>query len=180
MNRTFKKGLQSLVGSSDNATCVIAVPQAVTQTSTSVRALLKQASEVRHPGALVLYAIPGGWELIENAIESVNAEHERLERGTEWYQKDHFEIWDPVLVLGERLDVGWVGATKGQRKVLRALLDGPVSMATLSEILPDQRERQVVLRDFPRGRVGTLETPPEAVRSYPKAKCPTCRCRVVV
>ncbi len=130
------------------ADCVIAVVEAAEYSSPEVERLLRSASELRHPGALVLWFVSGAWSVIENAVDSVNLEHERLARGVEWYRPEHYEIWDPVLIVGPHCEVAWAGATTSVRTVLGRLLDNPVPLppSEFTRLVQDERERANTIR----------------------------------
>src|SRR5205807_4667618 len=83
------------------------------------------------------------------AIESVNFEHERKKRGTESAKAQHFEVWDPVLVIGPQGQFGWVGANKSLKKVLHALLTsdhGVVGGEILKTLVPNAALRASTLK----------------------------------
>jgi orotate phosphoribosyltransferase len=116
--------------------------------SKAVESLLRKAAELRHPNALVICEVPGAWDSVAIAIDSVNAEHEIRKRHRMAQEKEHFEIWDPVLVLGRSFDFGWVGAGKDECCFLNALVTegGTLSPARAKELIPDEQRRHVVLK----------------------------------
>lgn len=79
---------------------------------------LSQAIRRRHPPALILFGLPGGWSLIENAVDSVNKVHEEQRRDVESPVEQDLSVWDPVLVVGTRGESAWVGASVATRQVL--------------------------------------------------------------
>lgn len=122
--------------------CFIGVFEGGTERREAIEKALRQAVEMRHPGSLILFGLPGGWEFIDNAIDSVNAEHERTHRYVESFTHQHFQIWDPVLVIGPQGQAEWVGATETEQEVLNLLLrDGPLTDHRLRTILPETDKR---------------------------------------
>jgi hypothetical protein len=128
--------------------CVVGVVDGGAESREAIESALTQAVELRHPAALILFGLPGGWDLISGAIESVNLQHRRSRRADEHASAEHFEIWDPVLVVGASSSHrAWVGATADVRKILDILLDkGHISARAFTEILPDARRRGDVRR----------------------------------
>lgn len=88
----------------------------------SVANVLRQAVELRHPAALVVMGLPGGVDLLEGAVESVNADLRQGSKEREESWADHYDIWDPVLVVGSREETLWVGVTGGLEIALHALV----------------------------------------------------------
>jgi hypothetical protein len=146
----LKKKLQDALISArtDRPLCVVAVVEGGEGQKEAVEETLRQAVEMRHPGTVVLCGLPGGWDLIDNAIESVNAEHERERRYVEAESRDNFQIWDPVLVIGPKGKTAWVGAAKEHRIILNKLLEygGLLTSERLAELLPDAESRTSVIR----------------------------------
>ena len=105
---------------------------------------------VAHPGVLLIFGLPGGQDLIDNAIDAINSindEHERFRRDLESHGPEHFEIWDPVLVVIDFRTTFWVGASKPKRKILEALIaeGGFLAAEKVSKLLPDRHERTQAL-----------------------------------
>lgn len=153
----LRRALES--GTASNPECVVATLDAALEHPKGIEpvleAVIKQAVELRHPSTLILVGLPGGWEAIEAAINSINEEHTVRSRNWEALKQDHFEIWDPVLVIGEHGEYGWAGVTRAHAAVLDALLKAPDgtlrrnelrSLLSAPEILP--KERASVWRDF--------------------------------
>jgi hypothetical protein len=129
--------------------CVLAVAEGGHVTRVAIEETLKQCVEIRHPGALVVFGLPGGWDLIELGIDSVNSEHEKMERGVESAKPEHFEIWDPVLVVGPQGQLGWVGTTRTTRTILNELLraeDGILTKDRIKSLVSDDHLRTSALR----------------------------------
>lgn len=132
--------------------CVIVAIRESSYPREAVEAVLRQLVEIRHPSAVVLCGLPGGWSAIESAVDSVNSEYEKRRLGQESVGREHFEIWDPVLVVlenGDRSHI-WVGASDACRKVLDGLVNegGRLSPQRLKELLPDQAIREFTLRQL--------------------------------
>jgi len=114
-----------------------------------VEKTLRAAVELRHPGALVVAGLPGGWSLVENAVDKINDEVARDRRDDECHAEEHYEIWDPVLVVGERGKAAWAGVVGPRHAVLSALLksqNGVLSASELETLIPDGEVRGRVLR----------------------------------
>ncbi len=114
-------------------------------TRENIERAVRQCAEVGHPGRLILAGIPGGWSLVETAVDSVNEEHERERRGYEMPAPDHYEVWAPVLVVGwsSGLEFAWAGADAPLRTVLHALLlsGGKLPQSEIHKLLPSPGER---------------------------------------
>src|SRR5215216_824236 len=131
--------------------CVIAIVEGASLAKTAVEVTLRQCVETRHPGMLVVLGLPGGWALIEGAIDSINSEHEKQARGTESAKPEHFHIWDPVLVIGPQGQFGWVGADKPIKAILEYLLastNGIISNDMLRQLVPQKQARAAGLKYF--------------------------------
>ena len=135
----------------DNPLCALAIVEDAGSPKAAVEPTLRQCVETRHPGTLVVLGLPGGWELIEGAIDSINSEHEKQARGTESARTKSFKIWDPVLVIGPQGQFAWVGADKPAKAILEYLLEsseGTISVETLRALLPDDKVRASTLKYF--------------------------------
>lgn len=119
-------------------------------TDEALKNALIQSIEIRHPGALVIIGLPGTPDQITRVINSINIEHEKYRHYVESHGPEHFEIWDPVLVIItlDRLELSlWVGTIPSRRKLLEALLseDGYLSIEQVNTILPNEKERTLEL-----------------------------------
>ena len=117
----------------------------------TIEDLIKDLVEERHPATIVLYSLPGGWDTILNAVDSINQEHEKSKHGNESYGPDHFEIWDPILILGRPGEFVWAGASKIHRKILTNLFNAQSDILTINKlqrIVQDDQTRQSIWRDF--------------------------------
>jgi orotate phosphoribosyltransferase len=142
--------LDALRSGRKTARCLVAVVEGGVHDRRALESFLRDVTEVRHPAALLVFGLPGGWELVSGAVESVNLDHERRRRSDEHASSTHFEIWDPVLVVGSSAsEYAWVGATETVRLVLDALLQQSRLTATdLASLLPDERVRGEALRNL--------------------------------
>lgn len=120
------------------------------ETHEAVYETLRQAVEMRHPGSLVLSGLPGGNDLIESAVNSLNKEHEKNYRECESHRSEHFEIWDPVPIITSSNDIIWVGSTSTRRKVLNRLVEegGTLQAEAFKKLIPDKKERSRILLEF--------------------------------
>lgn len=119
--------------------------------NSSIERTLRQCVEIRHPGTLVILGLPGGWDLIEGAIASINLEHKQKARGRESANPEHFEIWDAVLIIGPQGQFKWVGANIAERIVLDHLLgtdEGVITTEALKALVPNYQARASTLRYF--------------------------------
>lgn len=129
--------------------CVIAVVDGGPEDSHSLQSALRQSVEIRHPATLVVAGLPGGWNLIDNAIDAINAEHERDERNVEAISRRDWGTWDPVLVIGPMGEGGWVGASADLLRMIQRLeTEGPQSVSDVelmrsSEALAETTLRQI-------------------------------------
>lgn len=107
---------------------------------------LRDAAELRDPAALVVLGLPGSWEEIGLAVNSVNEEFRNEHRGNEAHAPEHFEIWDPVAVISPRGEAHWV-AGRREQLVLDALFraDGQrLEAAVLEKVLLSTDDLEVV------------------------------------
>ncbi len=137
----------------DRPLCVLAKAKSGVGTidKSGLQALLRQAVEIRHPATIVLYGLPGGWDVVENAVDSVNSEYENFQRGNESKDAEDFDIWDPVLVIGAPGKTAWIGATESRRKILNALLnsdEGTLSSDDIRGVIEDESEILDIGREF--------------------------------
>lgn len=136
----------------DKPLCLLITAQdQVINRGSAIEYLLKNFVEARHPATIVLYGLPGGWDTIENAVDSINQEHEKSKHGKESYGPDHFEIWDPILILGRPGTFVWAGADAIHRKILNKLLKAKnniINKKDLQKDIKDNQIRQFVWRDF--------------------------------
>jgi orotate phosphoribosyltransferase len=138
-------------GDVDEPVCVLAIVEGATSPSLAVETALRQCVETRHPGTLVIFGLPGGWDLLEGAIDSINSEHEKQSRGIESASAKHFRIWDPVLVIGPQGQFGWVGTDRPAKLVLEHLLssaNGVMSNEALRTLIPNGKVRAAILKYF--------------------------------
>lgn len=134
---------------SNKPLCVVAIVEGGISRKNAVEATLRRCVEIRHPGTLVIFGLPGSWSAIEICLESINAEHEKQARDTESKKATHFEVWDPVLVVGPQGQFGWVGANERVKAVLDHLLNsenGRINTEALRELIPDEQLRASVLK----------------------------------
>lgn len=105
---------------------------------------LRDLSELRHPGLLVLCGIPGGWGLISGEIESfrsvIDANADQSLVGD--VGKTH-TVYDPILVVDEEFSRwDWAGCDSGTNQLLTELLRRESGLLTKRECLE-------TLRNFP-------------------------------
>lgn len=115
----------------------------------AIVAALEEAARLRHPAALVLVGLPGGWNLVETAIDSINKDLERVRRDRETKEPEHYQVLDPVLVVGPNLQTAWVGASTETALVLDMLLNsetGACPLTELRELLPSGDQRREVIQ----------------------------------
>lgn len=122
------------VGQADRPSCVVLSLDAPLGHPKGVEEVIRQAVEIRHPATLVLSGMPGGWETVEVAVNSVNAEHANRSRNKESYDREHFVIWDPVLVVGEGGQYAWAGVSGSLELVLSSLINSPSGYLSLEEL----------------------------------------------
>lgn len=147
---------------SETATCLALSLGQEANSHREVEAVLRELVALRHPPAMVVALVSGGWDLIENVIESLNTYHARFRRGSEEEAPTQFEVWNPVLVMGPGGNLGWVGASAPVRKVLDALSKAPdrkLSPEDLEKVLTDGRVIGSTLR--------TLRADPHLVKQEP-------------
>jgi orotate phosphoribosyltransferase len=143
--------LRKFVGRSqtEGPACVVGFFEEGPATRENIENAIRQCAEIRHPGMLILFGIPGGWDLVETAVDSVNQEHDRQHRGSETRGRKDYEVWDPVLVLGyNEGQFAWAGTDSACRKVLEALIISGDSLGEegIRNLLPTASERGTVLR----------------------------------
>ena len=145
MAREVKEELKALFTQSsvDLPLCVVAIAGNEVEQIEGVEATIRDALDVRHPGTLILCGLPGGWNLIESIVHSINSDHEHRRMDWEAENPELHLIWDPVLVLGAEGQFVWAGVSKAYRKVLDALWsnNGIISTKRLEELVPDDKER---------------------------------------
>ena len=112
---------------------------------------LEEAARLRHPPALALTGLPGGWDLVTNAVNSINESIERAHADREWLNRNHYRMLDPVLVIGSPLEFKWVGASTDTRVVLDSLLkssSGSIHVDQVVELIPEADRRRPVLQQL--------------------------------
>jgi hypothetical protein len=134
--------------SSESPKCVVGLITSANADKIGIDSILRKVPELRHPGALVLAGLPGGWDLSETIINSLNEESKGKYRHSEFAGEQHFEVWDPVLVLGSGNRFAWVGAEENTRCILDALVNsgGLLTDADLCGLLLDETVLAEVLR----------------------------------
>lgn len=135
----------------DRPTCLIVTVKSSSGNPKGVEKIIREAVELRHPAAVVILGLPGGADVIENAVDSINAEYERQSYGYEGKAVNQYEVWDPVLVLSEPNRYYWAGATDEERRVLLALSEsrnGVLSAEKIAALVPNQERRQEIRRSF--------------------------------
>lgn len=141
--------MQSVLASAsvDRPVCVVA--QVRGGDHRGVEAALRRAAELRHPGMLVLAGMPMGATALNTAANSVNLDHDKHHRADLAHTSEHFEIWDPVLVLGPGGEAEWVGASSSYRVLLHRLLaaeEGKLTAEDLRHLLPAATRDEVLRR----------------------------------
>lgn len=132
----------------DNS-CVLAVVDDGEVDSKLLESVLRKFADLRHPTALVVFGLPGGWSLIENAVESVNADHERERRDDERVTQKDWSMWDPVLVVGMRGEIAWVGTNSATRAVLERMdRNGPLALSDIEGFGFDQKTLSTLERQL--------------------------------
>jgi orotate phosphoribosyltransferase-like protein len=133
---------------SQTPSCIFVIVEGGQPYRDTVETVLRQMAELRHPAAIVLLGLPGGWGFIESAIDSVNQEHEAKQHAIEDHEEKHFDIWDPVLVIGPSWEQDWAGVSQELRLFLRELTasEQPFSLQKLKELIPDAETRGDILR----------------------------------
>jgi hypothetical protein len=137
-------------GASAPPTCVVGLVGTALADKSSIERCLRQAADLRHPGAFVLAGLSGGQSFLETITNSVNEELKEEHRHSESAATEHFQVWDPVLVLMPGNLPAWVGATETTRTVLNELVlrGGRLTAGELRMLLPDEQARAEVLRTF--------------------------------
>jgi hypothetical protein len=133
--------------SMDRPVCVVAVVRGGDHRG--VEAALRRAAELRHPGMLVLAGMPMSANALNTAVNSVNLDHDKHHRADLAHTSAHFEIWDPVLVLGPGGEAEWVGASSSFRVLLHRLLaseQGKISAEDLRHLIPPATREEVLRR----------------------------------
>jgi hypothetical protein len=134
---------------SNRPKCVVATLNDDTSDRHAVREALQQAVETRHPGTLVLCGLPGGWDVIEGEVNAINVRYEDESLGTESIHPEHFEIWDPVLVIGPQGESAWAGTNDSLSQLLDELINaekGLLSPDRIREVIPEEDQRNAILR----------------------------------
>jgi hypothetical protein len=134
---------------SNRPKCVVATVNDDTSDRHAVREVLQQAVETRHPGTLVLCGLPGGWDVIEGEVNAINVRYEDENLGTESIHPEHFEIWDPVLVIGPQGEPAWAGTNDSLSQLLDELIsaeNGLLSPDRISKVIPEEGQRNAILR----------------------------------
>lgn len=79
---------------------------------------LSLLTQVRHPHPTIVVGLPGGWELVEGAIDSINQDLQLEGILAEARSPDRTSVSDPVLVLGPGGEIGWAGVPPGVAELL--------------------------------------------------------------
>lgn len=136
---------------SDQPVCLIITIRGAIGSPKGVEAVIREAMELRHPVTLVLLGLPGGLNVLENAVDSINTAYEAHNFGFEGKGSQHYEVWDPVLVLSEPTRYFWAGVTSDERKILTSLSESRGGWLPVNEfrtLISDPKIRRQVLRSF--------------------------------
>jgi len=97
---------------------------------------LKYLSLGRHPNGVLVYIVQKSWDDLDSKIDSLNQlifDHKILPN-SESLHPDKEDIYDPILVLGERGQYSWVGDNLNTISVLNELYQDKDSQIKLEEL----------------------------------------------
>ena len=119
-----------------------------TKQTEAIQRHLEYLSKERHPTGVVIYGFPTGWDSIETIIDSINSmidkKMELKNSDTEAINPDTEQVYDPVLVLGDKEQYSWVGGTAPIIKCLNEFYRSGLKWNTLRELpsFKDFREKE--------------------------------------
>ena len=113
--------------------CHILVPEIALDEPKAIDQLLGELAEARDPGAIALIGVHD-WDTVLGACELLNNDIADRRSHLEETSYDHFEVQDPVLVVGETGESAWAGALPAVSRALDALTEEPDGSMRLSDL----------------------------------------------